>query len=359
VTLFYNLVMLVLDIAAIWLVCRRGSLTVWCGTMACAGAIALGLAGFLAGCFENHFGFFRFLAYAVFLHGPVLLAASAILWRRTRPVLAGGAAITVLAVLLVAADAFLIEPHWLEVSHWQFSSPKIQHPVRIVVVSDLQTDCVGPYERAVLRQALEEKPDILLLAGDYIQAPGMKRGILDRELRDLLAELSFAAPRGVFAIQGNVDPPYWRKIFEGLDVSTVTASRSFDLGDLRLTCLGLFDSFNAELKIPDGPADQFHLVLGHVPNFALGRFKADLLVAGHTHGGQVRLPWIGPMITHAAVPHTWAAGLTELPGGGRLLVSRGIGMERGYAPPLRFLCRPELVVIELTPEEKGAADEGH
>lgn len=74
---------------------------------------------------------------------------------------------------------------------------------------------------------------------------------------------------------------------------------------------------------------------------------------------EIGLAGIGPMITHAAVPHTWVAGLTELPDGGRLLVSRGIGVERGHAPPMRFLCRPELMVIDLTPEEKGAADERH
>lgn len=349
--------MLGLDIAAIWLICRRGSLAVWCGAMACVGSVALGLAGFLGGFFENHFGFFRFLAFAVFLHAPVLLAVSAIRWRRVRPVLAGGAAIAVLALLLVAADAFLVEPHWLEVSHWQFSSAKIQRPVRIVVVSDLQTDQIGSYEREVLCRALEEEPDLLLLAGDYIQAADLKRGVLDRDLGDLLAELQFTAPRGVFAVRGNVDPPYWREIFGGLKITTVTDSRSFDLGELWLTCLGLHDSFDADLKIPDGPPDRFHLILGHVPNFALGQYRADLLVAGHTHGGQVRLPWIGPMITHSAIPHTWAAGLTELPGGGRLLVSRGVGMERGYAPPMRFLCRPELVVIDLTPEKTDATDE--
>ena len=63
------------------------------------------------------------------------------------------------------------------------------------------------------------------------------------------------------------------------------------------------------------------------------------------------LPWFGPLVPLPRVPRSWAAGLTELPGGGKLLVSRGIGVERGYAPPLRFLCRPELVVIELVPGE--------
>jgi uncharacterized protein len=96
--------------------------------------------------------------------------------------------------------------------------------------------------------------------------------------------------------------------------------------------------------------------LGHVPNFALGTIEADLLVAGHTHGGQVRLPWIGPISTHSRIPNAWAAGVTDLPGGGKLAVSRGIGMERHFAPPIRFLCRPELMVIEVTPRKDGNAD---
>ncbi|MDZ4782481.1 MAG: hypothetical protein SGJ19_19720, partial [Planctomycetia bacterium] len=77
---------------------------------------------------------------------------------------------------------------------------------------------------------------------------------------------------------------------------------------------------------------------------------ADLLVAGHVHGGQVRLPGIGPLITNSLLSRRWAAGVTQLSGDRTLVVSRGIGMERSYAPRLRFLCRPELMVIHLTPK---------
>lgn len=344
--------MLVLDAAAIWLIRRRGGLMVWFAVMGCVGAVAIGFGAFLAACFENHFGFFRFLAYAVFLHGPILLAASALLWRRSRPMLAADAVLAVLIVLSVGADAFFIEPNWLEVSHWQFSSPKIHRPMRIVVLADLQTDTIGEYEREVLQQALCEKPDLLLLAGDYIQERNSEdRRRLCHQLHDLLAELRFSAPYGVFAVQGNVDVFYWHESFEHLDIAAVWKTQSFDVGELRLTCLAIHDSFNTSLTIPKQPEDRFHIVLGHAPDFALGQHHGDLLLAGHTHGGQVRLPGIGPIITHSSVPHTWAAGLTELPGGGRLLVSRGIGVERSYAPPMRFLCRPELVVIDLMPEE--------
>ena len=346
--------MLAVDVAALRLLARRKNLAVGCGVAICVLAMALGLGGALGGRYENHFGVFRLWAYGLFLHGMALSIGTAILWRRQRPRLACGAIVAAVALAVIAADAFLIEPHWLEVSYRRISSPKIRRPVRIVVVADLQTDRLGPYERDVLRRALAEKPDVILLAGDYLQVPWRQYEPLRRELHDFLREIHFAAPGGVFAVQGNVDPPRWHDIFAGLGVTAIAARQSFELGDdLQLTCLGLRESFDSTLVVTGAPPDRFHLVLGHVPNFALGKIDADLLVAGHTHGGQVRFPWIGPVITHSRVPNAWAAGLTDLPGGAKLLVSRGIGMERGYAPPMRLLCRPELVVIDLLPEEDG------
>ena len=350
VTLPYNLVMLLVDVAAIRLLGRRRGFWAWCGVMFCTGIIAVVLGVVLGRCFESPFGIVRLWTYGLLLHGPVLLAATAIIWRR-RWVCAVAAAAAMLAMISVAVYAFLIEPQWLEVTHHRIVSRKISRPVRIVVVADLQTDHVGPYERAVLLRALEEKPDLVLFAGDYIQAPWKKQKKLCRELNGLLREMDFAAPLGAFAVEGNIDPGIWREIFEGTEVTAVSASRSFDLGQLRLTCLGVRDSCDTSPMAVEAGDDRFHIVLGHVPNFALGNGKADLLVAGHTHGGQVRLPLLGVIIVNCEIPRRWACGLSDLPGGGKLSVSRGVGMECGFAPRFRFLCRPELVVIDLVPEE--------
>jgi predicted MPP superfamily phosphohydrolase len=65
----------------------------------------------------------------------------------------------------------------------------------------------------------------------------------------------------------------------------------------------------------------------------------------------VRLPGFGPILTFSQVPRAWAAGRTEIAPGTTLIVSRGLGMERHYAPRLRFLCRPELVFITLQPSQ--------
>jgi uncharacterized protein len=357
VALLYNIVILAVDIAAVLMLRRFRGLLAWCMVVGCLGVAALLLGGFLGGRFENHFGVIRLWSYGIFLHGPVLLAATAILWRRSRPWLARAAALGVVALIAVAADAFLIEPHWLEVSHRQIASPKIHKPLRIVVLADLQTDSIGPYERRVFQQTLDQKPDIILWAGDYLQAPWERHKVLRRDLNELLREMGFARPLKMFVVQGNSDPSGWKPIFDGTGANVVDARQTFDFGDIRLTCLTMPESADPGLTVANATADRFHLVLGHIPNFALGKIDADLLVAGHTHGGQVRLPFIGPLMTLSRVPRAWAAGLTELPHGGKLLVSRGLGMERGHAPRLRFLCRPELMVIDLVPEEKGTADE--
>jgi uncharacterized protein len=349
VTIFFNLALFVLDLMALEHVRRFRTVANWRFTMLALIMIDVLAAGVLA---IDHFDFIRYLSYVVFLHGSALSIGSAVILWKVKKSFAIFLGVCPFVLGALCCHIFLIEPFWLEVSYRRISSPKISRAFRIVVLADLQTDRFGEYERGVFRRAMEEKPDLILLAGDYIQAPYERYGAIGREINGFLREIDFGAPYGVFAVQGNVDPPYWHDIFTGLNVTLVDVRKTFDLGALRLTCLGLGESYHTRTEVGNSDPGKFHLVLGHVPNFALGRIEGDLLVAGHTHGGQVRIPIIGPIITHARVPNAWTSGLTLLPSGAILLASRGIGMERGYAPRMRFFCRPELVVIDLVPDDR-------
>lgn len=348
--------MLLVDVLAVWMMARRRGFLSWFGAMFFAGVAAAALGLFLGGAFENAFGILRLWSYGIFLHGSLLVAATAVVWRKKTLVVPVAAAVA-LTLLSTFVYAFLVEPYWLEATHYRIVTPKIARPVRIVVVADLQTDRIGPFERAALRLAADEKPDLLLFAGDYIQAPWSKQASLCVELRDVLIDLKIAAPLGAFAVRGNVDPRDWREIFAGTNVEAVADTQSFDLGPVRLTCLGLGNSYSTSLAAPQTGDERFHIVLGHVPNFALGDRGSDLLVAGHTHGGQLRLPLLGPLLVNCRLPRRLSSGMNDLPGGGKLFVSRGIGMERGFAPRFRFLCRPELAVIDLVPEGENNANE--
>ena len=306
------------------------------------------LAGALALPVPN-FGRFQLLAWATFVHAPLFLLAWGLASFRDRRPLAWGCIVLAAVVLIVGVDAFFIEPRWLAVEHVTLRSPKLEREVRVAVVADIQTDDPGPYERRMLRRVRSEAPDLLLLVGDYIQEADRERyAEAGERLRGMMEEEGLKAPLGVYAVQGNVDwPGRWEEVFDGLPVTTVKRSETMDIGPLTLTTLSLRASVDTRLTVPG--TEGYHVVMGHVPNFARGAVEADLLIAGHTHGGQVQLPLIGPVMTLSDVPRGWASGFTEIGPGKMLIVSRGIGMERGYAPRMRFLCRPQLVIVDLAP----------
>lgn len=233
----------------------------------------------------------------------------------------------------------------------RLSSTEVETSLRVAVIADLQTDAPNRYERRVLERVRDEEPDLVLFVGDYVDVDDPERHRkMSKRLNEMLHEADLDAPFGMYAVPGNVDRPgRWQRIFAGLPVRTFERSATVDLGPFALTGLTLRDAANAHLSI--GETDGFHIVVGHSPNFSLGQIDAELLVAGHTHGGQVQLPLIGPIVTLSEVPRAWASGVTEIEPGKTLVVSRGIGMERGNAPRLRFLCRPQLVILELVPAE--------
>ena len=98
--------------------------------------------------------------------------------------------------------------------------------------------------------------------------------------------------------------------------------------------------------------DGLTIVMGHSPDFARPLIEEGsdiplLCIAGHTHGGQIVIPGFGPPVTLSRLPRRYAGGFHRI-GDSALCVSRGIGMERGYAPQIRLFCPPELVVIEVS-----------
>jgi uncharacterized protein len=345
--MIFNLLLFLADAVFLGLVRRFRSIWAFLGF----GAL-YGILGFVAGWLLaiDRFHLARLAAYGLFLHAPLLLLGTTILWRKTRKIPACGCTVVAVGLVGVAGYAFLVEPFWLDVTHYRCASPKIKRPARIVVLADLQTDHFGDYEQHVFEEALAQKPDIILLAGDYLQTRYSSRAEQQQAINAFLRKIKFSAPRGIFVIKGNIDHDDWQTIFAGTEATVADSHRQFARDDIQITCLNLGESFSP-VTVPNPRPETFHIVLGHAPNFALGHIDADLLVAGHTHGGQVRIPFFGPFATLSAVPRSWAAGTTDLPGGGKLFVSRGIGMERGNAPRIRFCCRPELAVIDLMPQK--------
>lgn len=352
----YNALLLswvILSLAWIWVRPQRRLL--WAALAGC-GLGALSVTGAWFGFPGDPFGKIQLLTWAVFGHLPLFLAGLAVGFWKEHRVLATASVLIVVLIFAVGIDAFLIEPHWLKVNWVKIPTAKLEQPLRVAVIADLQTDAPGSYEAKALQKVMAAQPDLILMAGDYIHEWERDAYIADLEkLNAVFKDVGLRAPLGVYAIRGNVDEPgLWTQVFAELPVTTLEETETLDLGPLVLTGLALEDAFSVNLRVnpqtETATTTRFHIVLGHSPNFSLGDIQADLLIAGHTHGGQVQLPFLGPIMTLSAVPRSWASGITRIDAGKTLVVSRGVGMERHNAPRLRFLCRPEIVILELLPE---------
>ncbi len=273
------------------------------------------------------------------------------------------AALVAFAVPLAGGYATFVEPFRLTTETVAVPLPAARAggaTLRVGVLADLQTDAVTAHERAAVETLLTLRPDVVLLPGDFFQgsAEAFRREL--PALRALLQRLD--APGGVFAVQGNVDAPdELAALVAGTRVRWLQdevvrlawRDRRVTLGGASPRYQGGAARVIRELERDPDPGD-VRLLLAHHPDRVLQLrpgSRIDLVVAGHTHGGQVQLPLIGPLLTFSRVPRRVAAGGLHDLDGRRIYVSRGVGWERGPAPRVRFLAPPEvsLLVLGATP----------
>jgi predicted MPP superfamily phosphohydrolase len=260
------------------------------------------------------------------------------------------AAAVVLALgVLLAAWGFVVEPRWIELTEHRVGAGA--PAVTVMHLSDLHVTGAGGNERRVLALVDEVRPDLVVLTGDTVTD-----GRFDpAPVHDFLAALvAKRPPLGVYACPGNHEDwagPGALAAHRAAGV-VVLEDQVVTLLDGRLALHGLARWHGAA---PAGaPTPAFDLVLCHYPAALprVARPGLELVLAGHSHGGQVRLPFVGALI----VPFEtgpYDAGWFEH-GATRLFVSRGVGTS---ILPVRFNCRPEVAVhrLDLAPQAGDAA----
>jgi predicted MPP superfamily phosphohydrolase len=252
-----------------------------------------------------------------------------------------------------------VEPFRLTVTPLEFTSPKLQggEPLRVLHLSDIHFEGWTPRERRLLEVARALSPDLIFLTGDYLNLSSVDHGPARQGVRDLLAELATVAP--TYAVIGS--PPVDRpdvvpQIFAGLPITwLVDEVTEVEVKGHRLRLIGIrctADHRRDRERLRQLCSAGFHpalqVLLYHSPDLfplaaALG---IDLHLAGHTHGGQLRLPLFGALVTSSAFWKRYEAGLYRKEAA-TLYVSRGIGLEGKGAPRARFLAPPEVVLVLL------------
>ena len=266
----------------------------------------------------------------------------------------------------VAAGGYsvMLETRWFEVTRRRHAIRGLPHELsglRVVQLTDIHH---GPalslgYVREVVAATNALNADLIVLTGDYVhRSPAYIDPVL-RELAELRAGI------GVVGVLGNHD--WWesvtisRRSFTRAGIPLIDNARLFVTPDRTLVassdrglCVaGVGDAAEDEIRFDRAlggvPAEMPRLLLSHQPDvaewkpFVSAAPRVDLMLAGHTHGGQMRLPLLGTPIVPSRYGSKYARGLVQGPIC-PVYVSRGIGTTM---LPLRFGVPPEIALIEL------------
>jgi hypothetical protein len=237
-----------------------------------------------------------------------------------------------------------IEPDWLQVSHLEVPTARLPSGTRLRVVhlSDLHVDGWTKALRRLPDEVNALQPDLLVFTGDSLNS---EAGL--PVLREVLSRIQ--TRYGRFAVRGNHDVWYWSELdLFGGGVAQELQSEALRTAEGRVVLCGAPYGVPGRIDscLRDNP-DGLRLVAYHTPDLVedLAPLSPDLYLAGHTHGGQVRMPFYGALLTMSRFDKKYEMGPYTV-GQTTLFVSRGIGVEP-RAPRVRFLCRPEIVVIDL------------
>ncbi len=262
-----------------------------------------------------------------------------------------------------AAYALAVEPFRLGLSEVTLENAQAApgaRPLSILQISDLHVERLTRREHALLALVEQLRPDLILLTGDYLNLSyiGEERAV--RELRRFLGQLH--APHGIYAVRGTpqVDPlAIMPTLFKGLPITVLEGERrELEVEGHRLRLVGVgcnrdpaADGEALRQAMAGATEGYYTILLYHMPDLldAAEEVGVDLYLAGHTHGGQLRLPFYGALITGSYQRKRYEMGWYRR-ARTRLFVSRGIGLEGMGAPRARLLCPPQVLLIRLQGE---------
>ena len=296
------------------------------------------------------------VVYVVLTIGVPLAGTIVLVLARERSGVITALCIGALLAVPVGIYATHIEPFWLRTDSVELTVEGVGEPIRVGVLADLQTTEIGSYENEAVDRLIEAAPDLVLVPGDVYQ---FDEDVFDErapQFSEVIQRLVDAAS-SVFLVSGNTDTVAGlRAITEGTGARVLDNEVETLVVNGNVVSVGgitLFSDERAAQRVADQLSDDdqaaARILLAHKPDeieLLEGR-SVDLLVSGHTHGGQVSLPFFGPPLTLSDVPrHVAAGGLHEMDGTA-VYVSTGVGRERDNAPQLRFGVRPSIGIIDL------------
>ena len=264
------------------------------------------------------------------------------------------------AATAIAGDGVLLEPNHPHVVRQNFFLSRWPHRMdgfTIALLSDFHYDpyfSVHPLEAAVpLVNHLH--PDLIVLTGDFVSVPIIgdpkKAAFAAEPCARLLREMT--APCGLWAVLGNhdedTDPQHVAAALEAENIHVLAnQSHAIERDGARIWLAGLNDVFSRSADLPEAlrgiPSDEAVILLVHEPDFAdvTCRFPVDLQLSGHSHGGQIRVPFLPPLYL-PVLARKYVLGTYQV-GPMILYTNAGLGT---VTVPMRLNCPPEITLLTL------------
>lgn len=282
-------------------------------------------------------------------------------WGEARLALLSGLMALQLAGTALYLWGTLYEPFALAMTERTVATPHLpsgRPPLRLLHLSDLHVERLTRREAYLMQLIDQARPDLIVITGDFLNLSYVDEPVARDEVRKILLQLD--APYGVYATLGSppVDPRLTTpSLFEGTKIRLLrdeVAVLDFDDG-CRLSLIGMdcdheldIDSQVFRELVGLAPPDSMKLLLYHSPELMplVQEYPVDLYLCGHTHGGQMRVPLYGAVITSSSLGKRYEMG-PYLEKDTMLYISRGIGLEGLSAPRMRLLCPPEIVLFTL------------
>ena len=251
--------------------------------------------------------------------------------------------------VLFAGYSYFIEPNKLEVTNYTIQDKELSG-VKIVFASDFH---IKPYGQKRLEKIVEtinkQNPDVVVSAGDFVCGHTEHSTMHPQKISEGLAKVK--SKYGFYTTLGNHDGWYdrWyiKELLEGVNIKVLNNRNvKLQINGKEIYIAGVEDMMTAFPSIEDALKGTKlpTILLTHTPDiFPDVPKNVNLTLAGHTHGGQVRIPFIGPIFTASNYGNKYAIGLVD-ENGKKLITTRGIGVS---ILPFRFNCPPEIVVVEF------------
>lgn len=244
---------------------------------------------------------------------------------------------------------YFIEPYRIEVKYIEIETSKLKDTsFRVVHISDLHCDKRPANEKTIVKIVNNLKPDVIVFTGDAINRP-----LFLPVFKETTKNLN--APLGKFAVYGNWETNHWPNLdyysqtgFELLDVNTVRLEKNDEAITISgLSCNNPQSDWRTLHKLSN---EIYNIFLFHYSDLieSAENFNVDLYLCGHTHGGQVALPFYGALITMSKTGKKYESG-RYIVGKTILYVNRGLGMD-SYQPRIRILAKPEITVFDIRPK---------